>query len=145
RELHEPDRAADPSSRPLHLFLRLRRHGYCDDTITMPTPSRKKQRFSAAPAAPKVRPRVLLLSAMSLLSAPLHLACASPPATEPPPTPALAASKGAQREFRSLSSRWHVADPAQRNRLETEFRSFLSRYPNDDQTRLASAYLAWIL
>lgn len=111
----------------------------------MPTPSRKKQRFSAAPAAPKVRPRVLLLSAMSLLSAPLHLACGSPPATEAPPKPALAASKGAQREFRSLSSRWHVADPAQRNRLETEFRSFLSRYPNDDQTRLASAYLAWIL
>lgn len=86
-----------------------------------------------------------VLAVLLLTSAAVFPGCGSSRPAEDSPRPALASSRGAQRDFRALSGRWHVADAKQRNRLEPELRNFLARYPKDDQTRLASAYLAWIL
>ncbi len=72
-------------------------------------------------------------------------ACGSSRTTEERPKAALASSSPAQAEFRTLSNRWHAERAEQRIRLEVELRSFLQRHPEDDQTRLARAYLAWIL
>ena len=52
----------------------------------------------------------------------------------------------AQGAFKTLSAAWHAASPEQRVGLEAAYRDFLRRYPEPNgQTRLASAYLAWIL
>jgi ABC-type branched-subunit amino acid transport system substrate-binding protein len=71
--------------------------------------------------------------------------CGSPKKPSDGPKPAFASTTNAQRRFRELSETWHAALPDQRNRLEPELRQFLEDYPGDDQTRLARAYLAWIL
>lgn len=64
----------------------------------------------------------------------------------PPPVPALAESGSAQRAFRGLKERWLAVTvhEAQADLIQ-EFRAFLETYPEDDQTRLARVYLAWLL
>jgi hypothetical protein len=64
----------------------------------------------------------------------------------PPPVPALAESGSAQRAFRGLKERWLAVTlhEAQADLIQ-EFRAFLETYPDDDQTRLARVYLAWLL
>src|SRR5690606_8946426 len=72
-------------------------------------------------------------------------ACGPSRSNEERPKAALASSTPAQAEFRDLSNRWHAERSERRIQLEPELQSFLERYPQDDQTRLARAYLAWIL
>lgn len=60
------------------------------------------------------------------------------------PAPALADSGSAQRAFRALRERWQTG-AAPQPQLITEFRQFLTTYPEDDQSRLARVYLAWLL
>jgi hypothetical protein len=63
----------------------------------------------------------------------------------PQPAPALADSGSAQRAFRTLRERWQNSAAEERPELIAEFRRFLATYPEDDQTRLARVYLAWLL
>ncbi len=72
-------------------------------------------------------------------------ACGSSRPNEDLPKAALASSSPAQATFRDLSNRWHAERADKRIQLEPELRSFLYSHSDDDQTRLARAYLAWIL
>jgi hypothetical protein len=58
---------------------------------------------------------------------------------------ALAENTSAQQEFRALSSAWHSQGSRERAALELQLRTFVERYPDQDPTRLAKAYLAWVL
>jgi branched-chain amino acid transport system substrate-binding protein len=71
--------------------------------------------------------------------------CRHPQPAEPAPQPALADSREAQRDFRSIVGRWLEASPETRGALEQPLRDFIRRYPSDDLGRPARVYLAWIL
>src|SRR5690606_20141766 len=80
-----------------------------------------------------------------VLSLSTGVGCGSGLEEGPQPAPALADSGSAQRAFRTLRERWQTSAAEERPQLVLDFRHFLATYPEDDQTRLARVYLAWLL
>ncbi len=70
--------------------------------------------------------------------------CQPAPVQSVRPAPIVGESPSALRAFRPLADAWRVASPEQRVALQVPLKEFLQQYPDDDQARLARAYLAWI-
>lgn len=107
------------------------------------------RRANRSGALPRRRPRRWLGSAAALVGLvglsgfAGGLGCGSSGASSNVPVPALASSKEAQTEFRALHHRWAVASRAERIAMERELVAFKERFPDDDQGRVADAFLAW--
>jgi len=69
--------------------------------------------------------------------------CAGSGSAQGAPEAALATSRAAQDEFRSLRKRFVGATPAARGRLAGSLESFLERHGDDPRARVARLYLAW--
>ncbi|MEB2312660.1 MAG: hypothetical protein OZ921_18685 [Sorangiineae bacterium] len=86
-------------------------------------------------------PRYFLMI-VGVLSA--AVACASAASDGARPSPTLAGSLAAQREFRSMQRSWLAASPSARPALEAKVVGFLRAHPEDARARIARIYLAWI-
>ncbi len=60
------------------------------------------------------------------------------------PSPALASTREAQDDFRSIATRWSDYPPERRPELAPDIERFLARHGADDRARVARVYLAWI-
>lgn len=61
------------------------------------------------------------------------------------PQAALATTLQAQREFRAIQERWLDEGEGKRGQLAPDLRQFLRQYPQEPKSRLARAYLAWLM
>lgn len=79
-----------------------------------------------------------------VLSALLLGGCGAGGAQGEAPVPVLSSSPEAQEAFRVLVGRFSLGTPEGRLAMEKELSAFVDRFPNDQQSRLAAALLAWV-
>lgn len=72
------------------------------------------------------------------------LGCGGSPAQTDPPVPVLGSSQEAEEEFQRLLGRFAPGSKETRLGMESELAAFTERFPRDEQSRLATALLAWV-
>jgi hypothetical protein len=91
---------------------------------------------------PKV-PRVFSFSTLAWSLWPLLVACGHSHSQENRPEATLSANGDAQAAFRALRAAWFSGSSGERRKLEAELRSFLVRFPRDEQSDTVRVLIAF--